>query len=105
MIQPSLPVAIIGAGPVGLAAAAHLLSRGLDPLVLEAGPAIGHAVRDWGHVRMFSPWEFNIDAAARALLDAEGWSPPDPAIFPTGAELVTHYKGARHRSPRPWPAA
>jgi glycine/D-amino acid oxidase-like deaminating enzyme len=91
MIQPSLPVAIIGAGPVGLAAAAHLLSRGLDPLVLEAGPAIGHAVRDWGHVRMFSPWEFNIDAAARALLDAEGWSPPDPAIFPTGAELVTHY--------------
>jgi cation diffusion facilitator CzcD-associated flavoprotein CzcO len=30
-----LPVAIIGAGPVGLAAAAHLLSRGETPLVRE----------------------------------------------------------------------
>ena len=30
-------VAIIGAGPVGLAAAAHVLERGLRPIVLEAG--------------------------------------------------------------------
>ena len=32
-----LPVVVIGAGPQGLAAAAHLLERGLEPLVLEAG--------------------------------------------------------------------
>ncbi|WP_440074219.1 FAD-dependent oxidoreductase, partial [Streptosporangium sp. OZ121] len=31
------PVVVIGAGPVGLAAAAHLATRGLDFLVLEAG--------------------------------------------------------------------
>ena len=31
-------VAILGAGPVGLAAAAHVLERGMQPVVLEAGP-------------------------------------------------------------------
>ncbi|EFH10681.1 FAD-dependent oxidoreductase, partial [Teichococcus cervicalis] len=91
MSAPSLPVAVIGAGPVGLAAAAQLLARGLEPLLLEAGPDIGHAVRAWGHVRMFSPWAFNTDAAARALLEAEGWSAPDPTHYPTGAELLAGY--------------
>lgn len=87
----TLPVAVVGAGPVGLAAAAQLLSRGLAPLVLEAGTEVGHAVRAWGHVRMFSPWEFNTDAAARALLEAEGWSAPDPGHYPTGSEFVAEY--------------
>ena len=61
-------VAIIGAGPVGLAAAAHVLERGLRPLVLEAGDSAGHSVRQWGHVRLFSPWEYNIDRAAARLM-------------------------------------
>jgi len=86
-----LPIAVIGAGPVGLAAAAELLARGLQPLVLEAGPEVGHAVRAWSHVRMFSPWRYNIDAAARAVLEAEGWSAPDPEAYPTGGELVERY--------------
>ncbi|MBW8271386.1 FAD-dependent oxidoreductase, partial [Caldovatus aquaticus] len=86
-----LPVAVIGAGPVGLAAAAHLLARGLEPLILEAGPEPGHAVRAWSHVRMFSPWRFNIDAAARALLEPTGWRAPPPDEHPTGAELHARY--------------
>jgi len=84
-------VAVIGAGPVGLAAAAHALERGLIPIVLEAGADVGHAVRQWGHVRMFSPWEYNIDGAAERLLDAVGWNSPDPTQYPTGAELAEHY--------------
>jgi thioredoxin reductase len=84
-------IAIIGAGPVGLAAAAHALERGLKPLVLEAGPAIGHAVRQWGHVRMFSPWEYNIDRAAERILVSTGWNSPDPHHYPTGAELMERY--------------
>src|SRR5207244_999884 len=60
-----LPVVVIGAGPVGLAAAAHLHERGLPFTVLEAGDAPAAAVRQWSHVRLFSPWRYNIDAAAR----------------------------------------
>ncbi len=84
-------IAIIGAGPVGLAAAAHALERGLVPTALEAGPEIGHAVRQWGHVWMFSPWEVNIDKAAERLLSASGWNSPEPTAYPNGAELVDGY--------------
>ena len=84
-------VAIIGAGPVGLAAAAHVLERGLRPIVLEAGDGAGHAVRQWGHVQLFSPWEYNIDRAAARLLAPTGWNSPEPDQYPTGAELVERY--------------
>src|SRR3979411_991563 len=84
-------VAIIGAGPVGLAAAAHALERGLRPIVLEAGPSAGHSVRQWGHVQLFSPWEYNIDRAAARLLAPTGWNSPEPDQYPTGAELVERY--------------
>ena len=84
-------VAIVGAGPVGLAAAAHVLERGLRPIVLEAGDCVGHAVRQWGHVQMFSPWEYNIDRAAARLLAATGWNSPEPDQYPTGAELYDRY--------------
>lgn len=84
-------VAVIGAGPVGLAAAAHLLERGLNPIVLEAGLAASHAVRQWRHVQLFSPWEYNVDRAAQRLLSSTGWNSPDPHVYPTGQELLDHY--------------
>jgi len=87
----SRTVAILGAGPVGLAAAAHVLERGLEPIVLEAGPQAAHTVRQWGHVRMFSPWKYNIDRAAERLLKATGWNAPPPGDYPTGEELVERY--------------
>lgn len=86
-----LPVVVVGAGPVGLAAAAHLLSRGLTPVVLEAGREVGASIRQWSHVRMFSPWNYNIDAEAARLLGARGWVAPDPERFPTGGELLERY--------------
>jgi thioredoxin reductase len=86
-----LTVAIIGGGPVGLAAAAHALERGLEPVVLEAGPEAAHAVRQWSHVRMFSPWDYNVDKAAERLLLASGWNAPEPGDYPTGSELVERY--------------
>jgi thioredoxin reductase len=84
-------VAIIGAGPVGLAAAAHVLEQGFRPIVLEAGPSVGHSVRQWGHVQLFSPWEYNIDRVAARLLASTGWNSPEPDAYPTGAELVERY--------------
>src|SRR5258708_8016336 len=89
--QREKTVAIIGAGPVGLAAAAHALERGLTPVVLEAGSEGGHDVRQWSHVRMFSPWAYDIDRAAERLLGVTGWNSPDPRHYPTGRELVERY--------------
>ncbi|HEX2086729.1 MAG TPA: FAD-dependent oxidoreductase [Solirubrobacteraceae bacterium] len=87
----ALPVAVIGAGPVGLAAAAHLVARGLEPLVLEAGDGVGASIREWGHVRVFSPWELDVDPVAARLLAAAGWRAPDGDGYPTGAEIVGRY--------------
>lgn len=88
----SLPVVVIGAGPVGLAAAANLVERGLPLLVLEAGDEVAASVRDWGHVRLFTPWEYLIDPAGRRLLErSSAWEPPPADEVPRGAELVSDY--------------
>ncbi|MFI9007819.1 FAD-dependent oxidoreductase [Actinosynnema sp. NPDC053489] len=86
-----LPVVVVGAGPVGLAAAAHLVERGLRPLVLEAGPRAGAAVARWRHVRLFSAWSELVDPASRRLLEAAGWRAPDPDDHPTGARWADGY--------------
>lgn len=85
------PVVVIGAGPVGLAAVAHLRAYGLPALALEAGPHVGAAVREWGHVRTFTPWRYVVDAQAEKLLATTGWARPDTEVPPTGAEIVEHY--------------
>jgi thioredoxin reductase len=90
-VSQPLPVVIIGAGPVGLAAAAHVLSRSLTPLVLEAGAGPGAGMRRWGHVRMFSPWKYAVDTAAAALLERHGWVRPDGEAYPTGHDVVDRY--------------
>jgi hypothetical protein len=86
-----LPLVIVGAGPIGLAAAAHAQSRGLPTLVLEAGPQVGASVREWGHVRLFSAWRELVDPVAEPLLLARGWVRPDPDSYPTGADWVEDY--------------
>jgi thioredoxin reductase len=88
----TLPVVIIGAGPIGLAAAANLVERDLDFTIVESGSAVASAVAQWGHTRLFSPWRHLIDPASRRLLDAAGWTPPaDEGAAPTGRELLDEY--------------
>jgi NADPH-dependent 2,4-dienoyl-CoA reductase/sulfur reductase-like enzyme len=89
--RTGLPVVVIGGGPVGLAAAAHLLDRGLEPLVLEAGPPVGANIAQWQHVRLFSPWCLALDPVSVRLLERAGWTGPDPDALPTGADLLEHY--------------
>ncbi|MCQ1836230.1 NAD(P)-binding domain-containing protein [Neorhizobium galegae] len=85
------PVAVVGAGPVGLAAAARLLEAGMTPIIFERGNSVGTALLEWGHVRVFSPWKYNIDDAARRLLESNGWAAPSPDCLPTGREIVDDY--------------
>ncbi|MFF2082167.1 NAD(P)-binding domain-containing protein [Nocardia sp. NPDC058176] len=87
----ALPVVVVGAGPVGLAAAAELARRELPFLLLERGGHAGAAVAQWHHVRVFSRWAELIAPAARPLLDARGWTEPDLEGYPTGAEWVESY--------------
>jgi cation diffusion facilitator CzcD-associated flavoprotein CzcO len=94
-----LPVAVVGAGPVGLAAAAHLLARGLDPWVLEAGEGPGAHVAQWAHVRMFTPWRDNVDPLCRLLLEGSRWTPPAAEARPTGRELLEGYLQPLARTP------
>ncbi|MFD2263510.1 NAD(P)-binding domain-containing protein [Lacibacterium aquatile] len=86
-----LPVAVIGAGPVGLAAVAHLIARGLPVKLYESGDKVGNHIRDWGHVRLFSPWKYNVDEIAKGMLEKAGWLAPEPEVMPTGAELIERY--------------
>lgn len=96
MLQPpvaadalqGLPVAVLGAGPVGLAAAAQLLARGLPFVILEAAPQVGASLLDYGHVRLFSPWRYNIDPVMAAHLAPTGWQAPPPEALPLAAEVV-----------------
>lgn len=85
-----LPVVVIGAGPQGLAAAAHLVERGLNPVVLEAGDGPAAAVAEWGHVRLFSEWPELVDPAAGRLLAGSGWSAPKGG-YPNRRDWISLY--------------
>jgi thioredoxin reductase len=100
--QAALPVVVIGAGPVGLAAAAHLATRKVDFLVLEASAGASAHLRNTAHVPLFSPWKMNVDSAAMRLLELQGWTPPNPEDKPTAGELCSRYLDplARALAPR-----
>lgn len=87
----NLPVAIIGGGPIGLAAAAHLTQRKIPFYLFEAGESVGHNFLSWGHVQVFSPWKYNIDKAAEKLLLQTDWVAPNKEALPTGKELIENY--------------
>lgn len=91
MINQQLPVAIIGGGPVGMAAAAHLIKRNLPFILFESGESVGANILDWGHVRVFSPWKYNIDKAAEELLLQTNWLSPNKEQVHTGKEFIDDY--------------
>jgi thioredoxin reductase len=90
-MNDELPVAVVGGGPVGLAAAAHLAERNVPFVVLEAGDDVGASITSWAHVQLFSPWRHNTDRAARRLLESGGWQAPDEDAYPTGGDLIEQY--------------
>lgn len=89
--QSTEQVVILGGGPIGLAAAAHLSSLSIPFTILEKGSQVGAAMIEWGHVQLFSPWSYVIDDKARELLSTTGWQEPDCDTYPTGREVVEQY--------------
>ena len=83
-------LAVIGAGPIGLEAASVGLDRGFDVHVFERGEVGSHLLA-WGHVSLFTPWRMSWGPGGRTRLERSGWRPPDPELFPTGAEMVERY--------------
>jgi thioredoxin reductase len=96
---PSLPVAVIGAGPIGLAATAQLLERGFTPLVFEAGASIAASLESYRQVQLFSPWRYNVDGAARRLLETAGWRAPMQEELPRAGAMVDEYLAPLARLP------
>lgn len=86
-----LPVAIIGGGPIGMAAAAHLAKRNVPFLLFEAGRDVGSSVLSWQHIKVFSSWKYNVDKVAQELLQKHGWKQPDMDLVHTGRELIDLY--------------
>ena len=90
-LDTDLPVVVIGAGPIGLSAAANVLDHGLTPILLEAGDRVASNIREWAHVRLFSPWQYLVDPVAEKMLAATGWERPEDSCHPLGGELVRDF--------------
>lgn len=91
-IPTSSALAIIGAGPIGLEAAVWAASHNWDVVLFEKA-AVGHHIRQWGHVRLFSPFQMNHSSwgpglIARAFADLEL---PFESAYLTGREYVERY--------------
>ena len=87
----TLPIAIIGAGPIGLAAAAHLSAKNEKFVIFESGHSVGFNILQWSHVRLFSSWNYNVDKVAVKLLENSAWKAPLMKRLPFGKELVEDY--------------
>jgi cation diffusion facilitator CzcD-associated flavoprotein CzcO len=83
-------IAILGAGPIGIEAALAAAERGIGFTVYESGQAVAAHVRDWGHVRLFTPWSMNVSPRVRAALGGD--APAGDAALPAGAELAAMYE-------------
>lgn len=85
------PIAIIGAGPIGLALAAKLSKSKTDFILLEKGKSVGANILEWGQVELFSTWENSVDKDAQTILEKNRVALPQLSQFPTGAALVNQY--------------
>lgn len=86
-------IAILGAGPIGLETALYARVLGYDVAVFEVGDRVAAAVRQWGHIRMFTPFGMNHSTLGLSALRAQDTSystPADDALL-TGHEWVDRY--------------
>lgn len=77
-------VAVLGAGPVGLEAAAYVVAAGLPVTVYDAGP-VAATVERWGFVKLFSQFGMNASPLGKQLILRE----VSNHSFPADADLLT----------------
>ena len=92
-------IAVLGGGPIGLEAALAAATAGHDVQLFERGQ-VGASVRDWGFVRLFSPWGLDRSPLGLSTLLTLGLEAAPEATCPTGTELVERYLLPLSRSPR-----
>ncbi len=85
MANPHL--AILGAGPIGLEAALAAAQAGFSFTLYEAADQVAGHMGEWGHVRLFTPWDLNVSPRVRQALVAAGCDVPTGEDCPTGEEL------------------
>jgi thioredoxin reductase len=85
-------LAILGAGPIGLEAALYARFLGFEVVIHERGD-VADAIRQWGHVRMFTPFGMNCSPLGLAAIQAqdEAYRPPGHEEFLTGSEWIERY--------------
>ncbi len=90
MTESKPRIAIIGAGPAGLEAALAAADHGYPFKLYEASDRVAAHVREWAHVRLFSPWGLNISPRMRRHLERAGRELPDhdSQFCPSGRELI-----------------
>jgi thioredoxin reductase (NADPH) len=85
--EPS-PVAIVGAGPTGIACAAELQRRGIGAVCFDRGGILDTIYRFPEEMRWFS---------TRDLLDIAGVPFASPDAHPTRLETLAYYRGVAER--------
>jgi 2-polyprenyl-6-methoxyphenol hydroxylase-like FAD-dependent oxidoreductase len=81
-------IAVLGAGPIGLEVALAAAERGWPFTLYEGAPSVAAHVRDWGHVRLFTPWEMNVSDRMRHALERAGEDVPSGNDLPTGSQVA-----------------
>lgn len=85
-------IVIIGAGPIGIEAALYARFLGYEVTLFDRG-RVGENLRQWGHVKMFTPLGMNTTPLGKSALLAqnERFNLPADELLLTGQEFVDHY--------------
>ncbi|QDS99993.1 FAD-dependent oxidoreductase [Adhaeretor mobilis] len=92
-VEPPATIAIIGAGPIGLEVALYARYLGYKVTIFERGGSPAANVREWGHVRLFTPFGMNASPLGVAALEAQDpeFQSPSAQEVLTGNELCDSY--------------